>query len=131
MSLVLPNVGEVQDLVRSLKAVDFTIKLFVNDYTPVKGTVIGNFTEMSTLGYAAKSLVKDNWVISTVGGITTATHDLQIWTFSEGTLVTVYGYYIIETASGILRWAERFPGTGQSVQHAGDQIEIPPKRTQA
>jgi hypothetical protein len=133
MSLVLPNVGEVQLLTMALKKATVEpqiLKLFINDYTPVKGTVIGNLTEMSTLGYAAKALVRANWVISTVGGITTATHDLQTWTFTAGTLVTVYGYYIIETTSGVLLWAERFPGSGQPIQNTGDQVQCTPKFTQ-
>lgn len=107
-----------------------TLKLFVNNVTPDDTFTAASFTEMSTLGYAAKTLTKTSWV--TVAGSTgnpaTSTYAQQTWTFSAGTLVTVYGYYIIDVTSSLLLWAELF-ASPKPVQNTGDQIIITPTIT--
>lgn len=109
MAIVLPDVSEQEWLKRVLKDVNNqTLKLFVNDYTPVEGTLVANLTEMSTHGYAAKTLDKTLWTIATVSNVTSATHQQQTWNFTNAASVTVYGYYIVDAVTGTLLYAERF-----------------------
>jgi len=133
MALILPSASEKTFLDFALGVTvpgNQTLKLFVNNYTPDDTTVAGSLTEMSTLGYAAKTLTKTSWV--TVAGSTgnpaTSTYAQQTWTFTAGTLVTVYGYYIIDVTSGLLIWVELF-SSSKAVQNTGDQILITPTIT--
>jgi hypothetical protein len=134
MSLLVPDKGERQMLIMALQKATVetqTLKLFVNNYTPVEGSTEASFTEMSTLGYAAKTLARANWTVATDGGgISSAVQPQQVWTFTAGTPVTVYGYYIIETTSGVILWAELLPSP-QVVQNNGDVIKITPRIEQA
>lgn len=106
------------------------LKLYVNNYTLVDATVAGDLTEMSTLGYAAKTLTKTSWVTTAGSGGQPATsaYAQQTWTFTAGTPVTVYGYFITDTTSGLLLWAEAFSAS-KVVQNTGDQIIITPQIT--
>jgi len=104
------------------------LKLFTNDIIPADTDVAATYTEMATLGYEAKSLVKGSWTIAQNGGVAEASQAAQTWTFSAGTAVTVFGYFVVDTTTGVLLWAERFVA-GKVVQYAGDQIIITPKIT--
>jgi hypothetical protein len=130
-ALLIPDVGEVQVLTMALKKATVeaqTLKLYVNDKTPAEGDTAANYTEMSTHGYAAKTLNRADWTVSSAGGITTASQPQQVWTFTAAGAVTVYGYFIIEATSGIILWAERFT-TPQVIQYDGDQVKVTPKFT--
>lgn len=131
MALLVPTVGEDKLLEFALgKSTpgDQTLKLYVNNYTPVDGSVAGSFTEMSTHGYAAKTLTKASWTVAQAGGVATGTYAAQTWTFTAAAVVTVYGYYIVDSTTGILLWAELF-NSGKAIQYAGDQIVITPTIT--
>jgi hypothetical protein len=131
MALLVPDVGEVQLLTMALKKATVeaqTIKLYVNNYTPTENDTAASYTEMSTQGYAAKTLNRADWTISSSAGVTTASQPQQVWTFTAGAAVTVYGYFIIEATSGVILWAERFANP-QVVQNDGDQIKVTPKFT--
>lgn len=59
MSLVAPDVGEVLLLSYALNKVaqgDVKLHLYTNDYTPVEGSTISNFTECTASGYSAKTI---------------------------------------------------------------------------
>lgn len=125
---MVTNAGE-RWFLSKLQTENLTAHLYVNDYTPVEGSVVGSFTEMSTLGYASKSVSKDNWTITTDGSDnSTATNILLQWnSFTAGTPVTVYGFYL-KTASDIIVGAKRFtnpPIIGTSGEVGA--IEITPK----
>jgi hypothetical protein len=62
------------------------------------------------------------------GGVAEATYSEQTWTFSSGTAVTVYGYYVVGATSNTLLFAERF-SSPKIVQYAGDTIKITVKIT--
>lgn len=132
MALVVPNVGENKLLSFALgdaSPADQTLKLYVNDYTPVAGSVAGDFTEMSTLGYSAKTLTMASWTIAQNGSAEAeATYAQQTWTFTAGSAVTVYGYYVVDSGSGVLLWAERF-SSPPTVQNSGDIIRVTPVLT--
>jgi hypothetical protein len=128
MTIVVANPSEVTLLQQAL---GFSVpgnqilKLYVNDLTPGDADVAGSFTEMSSLGYAAKTLTKGSWSVASSGGVGTASYAQQTWTFSAGAAVTVYGYYVVDTTTGLLLWSERF-GTPKVCQNAGDSIVITP-----
>lgn len=106
------------------------LKLFVNNYTPVDASVLGDMTEMSTLGYADKTLTKTSWVstIGASGNPATSAYAQQTFTFTAGTPVTVYGYMVTDVTTGLLLWAEMF-STSKVIQNTGDQILITPTFT--
>ena len=133
MSLVLPSASEKTALDFMLGVAvpgNQTLKLFTNNITPGDTDTASSYTEMSTLGYAAKSLTKTAWTNSSggTGNPATGTYAQQTWTFTAGTAVTVYGYFIIDSTSGLLLWAEAF-NAPKVVQNSGDQILITPTIT--
>lgn len=121
MAGLVPNAGEAIALDRFLKTSDETLKLYVNDYTPVEGSVAGDFTEMSTQGYAAKTLTAASW--------SSGAYAQQTWTFDgTGGSTVVYGYFVIDAGSGTIMFAERF-GTPPTIVNNGDQIKVTPTIT--
>lgn len=131
MSLLTPTVGENKLLEFALgfsAPGDQTLKLYVNDITPADADTSATYTEMSTLGYAAKTLTKASWTVAQNAGVAEGVYAAQTWTFSAGTAVTVYGYFVVDSNTGVLLWSEKF-GAGKVVQFAGDQIIITPKIT--
>lgn len=133
MALILPTASEANVLKFALGAStpgDQTLKLYVNNVTTTDDTLVAaGFTEMSTLGYAAKTLTKTSWVVTgNAGAAAGAAYAQQTWTFTAGTAVTVYGYYVIDSTTGLLLWFEAF-SSGKVVQNSGDQIIITPAIT--
>mgnify|MGYP003404643014 FL=1 len=121
MAGLVPNAGEEIALDRFLKTSDETLKLYVNDYTPVEGSVAGDFTEMSTQGYAAKTLTAASW--------SSGAYAQQTWTFDgTGGSTIVYGYFVIDAGTGVIMFAERF-GTPPTIVNNGDQIKVTPTVT--
>jgi len=104
------------------------LKLYVNDVTPADADVAATYTEMTTHGYAAKTLLKSEWAVAQNGGVAEGSQAAQTWTFTAAAAVTVYGYFITDTTTGLLLWAERFTN-GKVIQNAGDQIIVTPKIT--
>lgn len=131
MPLIVPNASEVtqlQFLLGFSTPGNQLLKLYTNNATLSDTTVAGDLTEMSSLGYAAKTLNKGSWSVASSSNVGTATYAQQTWTFSAGSAVTVYGYYVTDSTTGLLLWAEAF-GTAKVVQYAGDQILITPTFT--
>lgn len=131
MTLLVPTVGEnacLSDLLGKTSPGTLTLKLYVNDIVPADGDTASTYTEFGAVqGYTSKSLVPANWTIAQSGGKAEATYAQQTWSFTGGTPVTVYGYFVVD-AGGVLRWAERFSAS-KVVQFNGDQILITPKFT--
>jgi hypothetical protein len=122
-----PNVGENLILAAILNKTapqDQTLKLYVNDVVPSESDTAGTFTEASGSGYAAKSLSGASWSLVN-GDPTVASYAAQVFTFS-GALGLVYGYYVVQTTSGILLWAERFADGPYDVQVNGTTITVTP-----
>jgi hypothetical protein len=109
MSLLVPNVGEVQALTKWLNQT-LTLKLYSNNLTPAEGDTAASYTEVAGGGYASKSLTFANWTIGTAAGVTSAQYTpAQDFTFTGVTNApgTVYGYYIVDGSNNLL-WSERF-----------------------
>ena len=125
MALLMPDVGEVLLLSYSLNkvaATDVKLRLFTNDYTPVEGSVVGNFTEAVAAGYAAIALVGASWTISSAGGVTTAAYAQQTFTLTAAS--TNYGYYITNNDGSQVLWAERFTDAPHVIPSGGGTEKI-------
>lgn len=130
MTIKVPAAGEIamlKDALGKTTPAALTLKLFVNDITPGDSDVAGTYTEMSTLGYASKSLATATWAVAANGAVAQATYAAQTWTFTAGAAVTVYGYYVVG-ADAVIRWAERFD-VPFSAQYTNDTITITPQFT--
>lgn len=115
MSLVVPDLGEIE-LLRALlitgsPPVNFgTLRLFKNDWTPNKVSVLADVVECDFAGYAYKFLERAKWQgPNGIGGTAVSFYDtgLQQFTCSSGSQI-VYGYYVLMTGISQLIWAERF-----------------------
>jgi hypothetical protein len=124
MPIVIPATGERNDLLAILGQ-GLTLRLFSNNVTITKSTVVGNLTEASGNGYAAISLTSGSWVLSG-SNPTTASYPKQTFTFT-GAAGNLYGYYITKDADGSLCWAENETA---NIAHNGDKIEVTLSRTQ-
>ena len=106
--------------------------LVVRLYSVVDGgsidalTVVGDFTEVTTGGYAGLTLTSGGWVIDTTS-LTQGIYDSanpQEWVFTETTTVT--GYYVVTTAAtSALFYAESLTG-GAITFTGGGTFELIP-----
>jgi hypothetical protein len=119
MALVVPNVGENEILVRAFKHENSSLRLYTNDYTPVKTSVIGSFTEATVSGYSAKTLASGSWAISTSGTLSYAEQEFLPLATMSG-----YGYYVTDVANSIPLYAERFTGAPYSIPSTGGSIKV-------
>lgn len=131
MTIYVPNASEVSLLQAMLgysAPGNQILRLYTNNVTIGDASVAADFTEMSTLGYASKTLNKASWTIASSNNVGTASYAQQTWTFSAGSAVTIYGYYVTDATSGLLLWAEAF-ALPKVAQYAGDQVLITPQFT--
>lgn len=125
MTLVVPDVGEVLLLGYMLNKVEPTevkLHLYTNDYTPVEGSVVGDFTEAVAAGYAAIELAGASWTIATDTGVTTASYAQQTFTFTAAS--TNYGYYVTNNDGSQVLWAERFSDAPHTLPSGGGTEKI-------
>lgn len=130
MTIMVPNVGEglaLKNFLNHTAPQNQTLKLFTNNITPAETDTDATFTECSITGYSAKSLTGSSWTI-TEGAPSDAQYAQQTWTFTGGFGATVYGYFVVQTTSGILMWAER-DASPYAPANNGDQILLTPKIT--
>jgi hypothetical protein len=112
MALVVPNTVEVAILEFFLKTTNSILRLYSNDVTPSETSSSASFTEVSGGGYVAKTLVAANWAVVS-GDPSFGVYNQQEFVFTgvTGGSGEIYGYYVIDGVSGLLKWAERFPGS--------------------
>lgn len=128
MALLVPDIGEVELLSRMLNKVatgDVKLHLFSNNYTPVEGSALANFTECNASGYAAKTLSGASWTVATNAGTTEASYAEQTFTFTAAQ--TVYGYYVTDSGSTKVLWAELFTGAPFNIPAGGGSVKVTPK----
>lgn len=128
MALLVPDVGEVEMLKRILNfsaTGDVRIHLYSNNYTPVEGSTVANFTECSAAGYAAITLAGASWSIATTTGTSEASYAQQTFTFTATQVV--YGYYVTNSANTIVLWAELFTGGPFNIPSGGGSVKVTPK----
>lgn len=107
--------------------VSFSLRLFINDMTPAASDVFANYTEMAAVqAYAAKVLTASNFTLSLNATTAEATYAQQTWTFTGGTAVAIYGYFLVDSSDNKIIGAERFSSTFVA-QTNGDQLKVTPK----
>lgn len=99
-------------------AADLELHLYKNDYTPIAGSAIGDYTEATFDSYAAQAIVATDW-----GAVAVTAHvaEMQqntpcVFTAGAGPFTTedVYGYYVTDSV-GTYLWGERF-ATSQPIE---------------
>lgn len=131
MTLRIPNEGELEllrNMLSGTPAPDLKLKLFTNDIIPGNDDTASSYTEMVGMGYTEKTLAAASWTFAHLSLVAEATHLPQVWTFTAGGPVTIYGYYVVGATDGLLRWAERFT-PAFSAEIAGDKLTVTPKMT--
>lgn len=132
MALTIPNASEVTLLQYALgKSApnNQLLKLFVNNIALADADVAATYTEMSTQGYAAKTLTMGSWTVASSSSVGTGTYAAQTWTFDgTGGATTVYGYFVVDSVSGLLLWSELF-NSAKLIQFSGDQVILTPTIT--
>lgn len=88
-------------------------RLYTNNFNPVFGMAIGNFTQATFQGYASKAISFPNAAVIQVNGKALITSVLITWT-PTGVAVqnTVFGYYVTDPANATVYFAERNPAGG-------------------
>jgi hypothetical protein len=131
MALVVPDSrGEIlllQYIVGMVNADNPVLHLYANDVTPSDSTIKTDLTEVSTAkGYAAITLLSNNWTTTQSSGITTAVYSERTFTFT--TDATAYGYYVTDESDNLL-WLERFTGAPFDIPSGGGTISITSRLT--
>lgn len=131
MTLVVPNQGEqimLDAATGKTAATAWTLRLFVNNHTPVNSDTEAQYTEAAGGGYAAIALTASNWV-TTPGSPTSSAYPQQTFTFTGAltTNPTIYGYYVTN-AGGKLLYAELLPQPFTPA-NPGDNVQVTPQLT--
>jgi hypothetical protein len=128
MTILVPNGGEVLALKSFLNHTagqNAVMRLYTNNITPAETDVTATYTEATGNGYGAITLTGSSWTF-TEGDPSYGTYAQQTYTFT-GALGNVYGYFMTQTTSGLLMFAERFTSAPFSITQNGDQIKITPR----
>jgi hypothetical protein len=134
MAGLLSNVGEEQmfKLLCNKSGVtlrDMSLRLYQNDYTPVEGSVVGDFTVATFTGYASITLGTGDWTI-TPGAPTSAACAQKTFTSSAGSQnQNIYGYYLVTVTDEIFIAGERFSDGPYNIANNGDAIKVTPNIT--
>lgn len=140
MSLVVPNTANIlmlqyivnmigQDGGTAPSGGDRRLRLFTNNLTPGKSTVLGDIVEAeSETGYTSHLMPGGDWMTTSSGGVNTASYYEHIFSFTSE--ITVYGYYVttIEGTPKLL-WLERFTSSPFVLPSGGGEISIFPRFT--
>ena len=131
MAGVLLNQGEdifLKAGVNKTAGQNLVLKLFKNNVTPGETDTEATYTEATFTGYSAATLTGSSWT-ATPGAPSQVTYAEQTFTSSaDQTLETIYGYVLVQAASGLAVAAEKF-ASSYPIQNNGDAIKITPKIT--
>jgi len=127
MALNVPDVGEnkaLEHIVNKTAPETLICHLFKNNITPSDTDILTTFTEAVFGGYASVSLTPATWGAAAAG---TITYGAQL-TFTCNAAATddIYGYYINQTTSTVLMWAERDASAPFLVRNSGDAVKLTP-----
>lgn len=131
MSLIFPTVGDnlaLEAIVNKTAAQDLVLKLFQNDYTPVKGDTAANYTVATFSGYADITLTGASWNAAAAAAIANSIE--RVFTHNGGaTPNTIYGYFVVQVTSGTVLYAERDSGGAFTLTNNGDNVKLTPQIT--
>jgi hypothetical protein len=125
MAVLFTQAGEqtaLQNLVNNLAPQTLVLKLYTNNKTPTELDIASDYTELSGYGYSSTTLIPGNFSFSE-GDPTTATYPQITYTFT-GAAGYIYGYYVVQTSSNILMFANRFTNAPIQISNNGDQIRV-------
>lgn len=103
------------------------LRLFKNDVTPAETDTEATYTQATFTGYPAGGISLPAASATTVAGEPSqTTFPPQRFTATvDQSAQTIYGYYYVQTSSGLAVAAERF-ATPYVIQRAGDALDITP-----
>lgn len=133
MAGICPNEGEMkilEHLVNKTAPENLILRLFQNNVTLADTVTSASFTEATFTGYSAITLTGASWGAASSGNPSTIAYAQQTFTSSAGSQSqTIYGYYLQQTTSGKVLFAEKFTGTPPVIQNNGDTIKVTPTIT--
>jgi hypothetical protein len=113
VTIKVPAVGEVLVLQNFLNIVapqNQKLHLYSNNITPSNTDTLVTYTECVFGNYAEKGLTGGGWDAPVSGNPSTIAYtSAQTFTFNGTGAETIYGYYVNQTTSTVLMWAERDP----------------------
>ena len=127
MALNFPDTGEnlaLEMIVNKTAAQNLIIRLYKNNITPSDTDTAGTYTEAVFPGYAAITLTGASWNAAAAGSIAYSAQ--QTFTCSGAATDDIYGYYVVQSASGTLLYSERDGSAPFAVRVSGDAIKITP-----
>lgn len=130
MALNVPTVGSnaiLEMIVNKTAPQNPVAKLYKNNITPSDTDTAATYTEATFPGYAAITLTGASWNTASAESISYGSQ--QTWTCSGVSTDDIYGYYIVQTTSGILLWSERDASAPFAVRNSGDAIKLTPTIT--
>lgn len=130
MALNVPTVGSnviLEVIVNKTAAQNLVAKLYINNITPADTDTAATYTEAGFPGYSAITLTGAAWNAASAESISYGSQ--QTWTCSGTSTDDVYGYFIIQTTSGILMWSERDASAPFAVRVSGDAVKLTPTIT--
>jgi hypothetical protein len=125
MSVLFTNRGEkiaLQNLVNQTAPQTLILRLYSNNKTPTELDVAGDYTEVSGYGYSSTTLTPNSFVF-VEDSPSTATYPTITYTFT-GAAGYIYGYFVTQTSSGNLVFANRFTNAPIQIANDGDQIRV-------
>lgn len=124
MSLVVPDVGEVDLLNQMINGVTRTLQLITDSNVPAETDTNLTHTKATFTGYADASLAGASWgAASTVGGVTSKSYAAQTFAITSGTQ-TITGYQVLNGTT--LDWVEAF-ATPRALSGPSDTLQLTPK----
>ena len=127
MALNVSDAGEnaiLEMIVNKTAAQNPVLKLYKNNITPSDTDTGATYTEATFGGYAAITLTGASWNSAASGSISYGSQ--QTFTCNATATDDIYGYYVVQTTSGILLWSERDASAPFAVRNSGDAVKITP-----
>ncbi len=115
MNMVIPNEGKLLLLAWAIRddtaaLGGYIVGLYSNNYTPVNGSILADFTAATFTGYAQVSLQRNYFlapiILSNVAYITSAV--TPIYDCTGGSPETIYGWYMADATLTHVVAAQRF-----------------------
>lgn len=125
MALLVPDVGEnaiLQMITNKTAAQNLVLHLYINNITPAETDTTATYTEAGFTGYSAATLTGATWNTASGGSISYGAQ--SAFTASGVSTDDVYGYYVTQTTSTILIWAERAASAPFAVRVSGDAVKM-------
>ncbi len=121
---VIPDEGMklLQDKLNGFIAVTFQLRLYQNNYTPIKSSVFADFTIATFSGYASQTVTFGGGTVTS--NISSAVAGALTFTRSIGaTNNTIYGWFMVDSVNSKV-YAANLLSTPKNMNTSGDAITI-------